>query len=106
MGVRSAAAIAFDVQTLATRIFRSLEETGRCIKLRVIIIGSHNDTLPQDRPPLGPGQQHELLKQHIFYKGQQTIPGRASVVAVPITRLQLRTLEPDLDILDASMVEY
>ena len=86
------------MQSLATKTFQKLDTSLACPSLKTLVFGSYGAVRkPQQLPrrtyrPLG--------QQYLFSKGHQYLRGRVRTVAVPITRRQLKDMEPDLDVLD------
>lgn len=91
-------AYAFQNQKWASAFSAYLHARGWCANLRALIVRCHVVDVPQDDVDHG---RHCFAPQCCYVKGFQTDAyGRSSVVAVPITRAALRTLEPCSEILD------
>jgi hypothetical protein len=86
----------FQLQRFANAFFRYLHTHDVCRQLKALVIGSVVDVKKLDL------EENQLYRpQHCYVKGLQTdILGRSTVVAVPVTRAQLRYAEPYADIVD------
>ena len=91
------------MQHIATQIFNWLDRNSMLPKLNVLVWGMYHELTTDENEFLDSmedGGETEVIGQHCFVKGQQILYGQTKSVAIPVSRIQLRDMEPGLDILD------